>query len=82
MPVTYLKIDVDFVRGLGSNPANQHLVKAMVGLAEGFGCKTIAEGVEDAQTLALLTNYGVHFAQGSASDVRHRSSRPSGNTVS
>jgi EAL domain-containing protein (putative c-di-GMP-specific phosphodiesterase class I) len=64
VPVTYLKIDVDFVRDLGSNPANQHLVRAIVGLADGFGYKTIAEGVEDAETLALLTDYGVDFAQG------------------
>ncbi len=64
VPVSYLKIDIDFVRDLGSNPANQHLVRAIVGLAEGFGCKTIAEGVEDAETLALLTAYGVDFAQG------------------
>jgi PAS domain S-box-containing protein len=64
LPVSYLKIDIDFVRDLGSNPANQHLVRAIVGLAEGFGCKTIAEGVEDAETLALLKDYGVDFAQG------------------
>ena len=64
VPVTYLKIDIDFVRDLGSNPANQHLVRAIVGLADGFGYKTIAEGVEDAETLALLKDYGVDFAQG------------------
>jgi len=64
VPVAYLKIDVDFVRDLGCNPANQHLVRAIVGLADGFGYKTIAEGVEDAGTLALLTDYGVDFAQG------------------
>ena len=27
-------------------------------------CQTIAEGVEDAETLALLKDYGVDFAQG------------------
>jgi PAS domain S-box-containing protein len=64
VPVSYLKIDLDFVRDLRSNPANQHLVRAIVGLAEGFGCETIAEGVEDAETLALLKDYGVDFAQG------------------
>ena len=26
---------------------NQHVVKAIVNLAQGFGCETIAEGVED-----------------------------------
>ena len=59
-----MEIDIDFVRDLPSNPANQHLVKATVGQAKGFGCRTIAEGVEDAETLALLTDYGVDFAQG------------------
>ncbi len=60
----YLKIDIEFVLGLTTNPANQHLVKAIVGLAKDFGCQTIAEGVEDAETLALLKEYGVDFAQG------------------
>jgi PAS domain S-box-containing protein len=64
IPVSYLKIDIDFVRDQKANPANQVLVKAIVGLAEGFGCQTIAEGVEDAETLALLEEYGVDFAQG------------------
>jgi EAL domain-containing protein (putative c-di-GMP-specific phosphodiesterase class I) len=64
MPVDYLKIDVEFVRNLGSNPANQHLVTAIVNLARGFGKQTIAEGVEDEATLDLLRAYGVDFAQG------------------
>jgi EAL domain-containing protein (putative c-di-GMP-specific phosphodiesterase class I) len=40
------------------------VVKAIVNLAEGFGCETIAEGVEDEETLQLLREYGVDFAQG------------------
>jgi PAS domain S-box-containing protein len=64
MPLRYLKIDIDFVRDIRSNPANQHLVKATVGLARDFGYETIAEGVEDAETLAVLKDYGVDFAQG------------------
>jgi EAL domain-containing protein (putative c-di-GMP-specific phosphodiesterase class I) len=64
MPVDYLKIDVEFVSNLGSNPANQHLVTAIVNLARGFGKQTIAEGVEDEETLDLLRAYGVDFAQG------------------
>jgi PAS domain S-box-containing protein len=64
LPVKYLKIDIEFVRHLGSNPANQHLVKAIVNLAQGFGHQTIAEGVEDEETLTLLRDYGVDFAQG------------------
>jgi PAS domain S-box-containing protein len=64
MPITYIKIDIDFVRDIASNPANQHLVKATVGLAKDFGYETVAEGVEDAESLALLKEYGVDFAQG------------------
>jgi len=64
LPVTYLKIDIEFVRHLASNPANQHIVRAIVSLAHGFGHKTIAEGVEDEATLTLLRDYGVDFAQG------------------
>jgi PAS domain S-box-containing protein len=64
LPISFLKIDIDFVRELATSQADQHLVKAIVGLAQDFGYKTIAEGVEDATTLALLKSYGVDFAQG------------------
>jgi PAS domain S-box-containing protein len=64
LPITYLKVDVDFVRDLATNHDNQHLVRAIVGLARDFGYETIAEGVEDAETLALVKEYGVNFAQG------------------
>jgi PAS domain S-box-containing protein len=64
LPISYLKIDIEFVRDLTTNRANQHLVKAIVGLAQDFGYETIAEGVEDAETLVLLKDYGVDYAQG------------------
>ncbi|HSS42539.1 MAG TPA: EAL domain-containing protein [Solirubrobacterales bacterium] len=64
LPITYLKIDVDFVRDLASSEANQHLVRAIVGLAGDFGYQTIAEGVEDAEALGILKEFGVDFVQG------------------
>jgi PAS domain S-box-containing protein len=64
LPISYLKIDIQFVLDLTTNRANQHLVKAIVGLAQDFGYQTIAEGVEDAETLVLLKDYGVDYAQG------------------
>jgi PAS domain S-box-containing protein len=64
LPIKYLKIDVDFVRDLATNAANRHVVNAIVSLARGFGQQTIAEGVEDAETLELLRDCGVDFAQG------------------
>ena len=64
LPMTHLKIDIEFVRDLVANPDNLHVVKAIVSLARAFGLKTIAEGVEDEQALTLLRAEGVDFAQG------------------
>lgn len=68
LSVQTLKIDIDFVRDLPGSPANQHLVQAIVGLARGFDVETIAGGVEDLDTLALLREFGVDYAQGYAID--------------
>jgi EAL domain-containing protein (putative c-di-GMP-specific phosphodiesterase class I) len=64
LPITHLKIDIEFVRDLVTNPDNLHVVKAIVSLAHAFGCQTIAEGVEDEQALTMLRAEGVNFAQG------------------
>ncbi len=64
LPIKYLKIDIEFVRDLVDSQPNQHVVKAIVNLATGFGCETIAEGVEDEETLELLKEFGVDFVQG------------------
>lgn len=64
LPLRSLKIDIEFVRSLTTNPANQHIVKSIVHLARGFGYDTIAEGIEDDDTLALLRKYGVDYGQG------------------
>ncbi len=62
--IKYLKIDVSFVRDLVTNAVNQHLVKAIVSIARGLNQLTIAEGVEDRETLELLREFGVDLAQG------------------
>jgi PAS domain S-box-containing protein len=64
LPIDYLKIDMEFVRDVRHNPGSQSVVKAIVGLAEGFGLKTVGEGVEDEATLDLLRKLGVDYAQG------------------
>ncbi len=64
--VQTLKIDIDFVRDLPDRPANQHLVQAIVALARSYEIDTIAGGVEDLDTLALLREFGVDYAQGYA----------------
>jgi PAS domain S-box-containing protein len=64
LPVQYIKIDVDFIRGLVHNPADRMVVRSIVGVATSFGIKTIAEGVEDEATMDVLTDYDIDFAQG------------------
>ncbi|WP_187369395.1 EAL domain-containing protein [Baekduia soli] len=64
LPVDYLKIDIEFVRDLPTNDASRHVVQAEVNLARSFDLETVAEGVEDAETLDLLRELGVDFAQG------------------
>ncbi len=48
LPLTHLKIDGDFIRGLSASPVDQLVVKAIVEIARGMELETIAEYVEDA----------------------------------
>ncbi|HEX4437327.1 MAG TPA: EAL domain-containing protein [Solirubrobacteraceae bacterium] len=64
LPVDMLKIDIEFVRDLGTSAASRHVVVAVVALARAFGLKTVAEGVEDAHALRMVRELGVDFAQG------------------
>jgi PAS domain S-box-containing protein len=64
LPITYLKIDIEFVRDLLQSKASEHLVSATVQLAQGFGQLTVAEGVEDGATLERLRELGVDYVQG------------------
>jgi len=59
-----LKIDGMFIRNLVANREDQVFVRAIVEVARGLGKKTVAEFVGDAETLALLGEIGVDYAQG------------------
>jgi PAS domain S-box-containing protein len=64
LPVSYIKIDREFVRDLRDELPSQHVVSAVVNLAKAFGMQTIAEGAEDDETLRLLRELGVNHVQG------------------
>ena len=64
LPLTHLKIDGDFIRGLSASPVDQLVVRAIIEIARGMGLRTIAEYVEDAPTLELLREFGVDYCQG------------------
>lgn len=64
LPLHLLKIDTEFVRDIIVNPASENVVKSVVALARAFGQQTVAEGVEDQETLELLRTFGVDYVQG------------------
>lgn len=64
LPVAYLKIDGDFVRGMDHDREKFAIVKAMHTLAHELGKQTIAEQVETEAELACLKSMGVDFVQG------------------
>jgi EAL domain-containing protein (putative c-di-GMP-specific phosphodiesterase class I) len=59
-----IKIDRSFVSRLDKSEDSQVIVRAILGLAKGFGLTTTAEGVEDAGQLAYLKANGCTEGQG------------------
>lgn len=64
LPLSALKIDRSFVMGMGDNTQDAIIVRSTVALAHSLGLRVIAEGVENAETLALLQGMGCEQAQG------------------
>ena len=66
LPVDYLKIDGIFVRGIATNAINRAMVKAINEVGHVMGLQTVAEYVENAETLAIIRELGIDYAQGYA----------------
>lgn len=64
LPVTELKIDLSFIRDLHADEVDKRVVKSIITVAKNFDMTTVAEGVEDEQTLQLLLEMGVDLLQG------------------
>ncbi|HEV7562032.1 MAG TPA: EAL domain-containing protein [Solirubrobacterales bacterium] len=64
LPTTHLKIDMEFVRDVVVNPTDREVVKSITDVAHSLGKRTVAEGVEDKETLEALREFGVDSAQG------------------
>jgi EAL domain-containing protein (putative c-di-GMP-specific phosphodiesterase class I) len=62
--VNYVKIDGALMQGLATDRALQEQGKALVQQAKSRKVTTIAERVEDANTMAVLWQLGVEFVQG------------------
>ena len=64
LPFTELKIDRNFVLDLLTSRDSRSITRALVNLAHELGLSVTAEGVEDYETLELLTSFGCDKAQG------------------
>jgi multidomain signaling protein FimX len=60
----FVKIDGALMQGISNNQALQDKVKKLVGVAKSVNAVTIAERVEDANTMAVLWQLGIEFIQG------------------
>jgi len=64
LPVDELKIDRSFARRLMMEATNQTIVASIIGLGHSLGLRVVTEGIEDAQTWALLGQLGCDVGQG------------------
>ena len=60
----FVKIDGALMQGLATNSTRQQQVKNLVSIAKAAGAATVAERVEDANTMAVLWQLGIEYIQG------------------
>jgi diguanylate cyclase (GGDEF)-like protein/PAS domain S-box-containing protein len=63
-PIDVLKLDRAFVSGLGHEPQDLAIARAVIGLGHALGVRCVAEGVETAAQLAVLEELGCDTGQG------------------
>ncbi len=63
-PISLLKIDQSFVKGITYNQNDSAITSAVIALAHSLGMKVIAEGVENAEQLQYLADQECDIVQG------------------
>lgn len=64
LPISCLKIDKTFVQEMATSLRSHEIVQSSINLAWSIGLSTIAEGVEDEDTVQRLSDLGCNVAQG------------------
>jgi multidomain signaling protein FimX len=62
--MNFIKVDGSLMQGLSTNQLQQQRVKGLVEAAKRKNVETVAERVEDANTMAVLWQLGIEFIQG------------------
>ena len=63
-PASTVKIDKSFVSGLGTDPVDEAIVAAVIGVARSLGLSTVGEGVETEAQRDRLRELGCELGQG------------------
>jgi diguanylate cyclase (GGDEF)-like protein len=64
LPISGLKIDRRFARGLGHDPGVMPVIRAIADLARAYGLEVVVEGIEDGAALATVDALRCEYAQG------------------
>jgi len=64
LPADILKIDGSFARNLPNSPADQILLKTVIGLGQDFNMETVVEWVSDEPTAKFAEKLGATYLQG------------------
>ena len=64
LAVDYVKIDGAFVRDLHANPLHLELVRAIHRIGRVAGIRTVAECIDNAETMAAVRDVGIDYGQG------------------
>lgn len=64
LPAQTLKIDQSFVARLTDSANNERVVQAIIALGKAMDLEVVAEGIETAQQLELVTRFGCDLGQG------------------
>ena len=64
LPATELKIDKRFIGSIATDVTDREIVKTVVALARALGMRIVAEGIDSAEALGVVTELGCEMAQG------------------
>ena len=64
LPLNVLKVDMSFIRAIGTNEKSDELVKAILNIGHTLGLKVVAEGVESAAQVSFLRELHCEELQG------------------
>jgi sensor c-di-GMP phosphodiesterase-like protein len=64
-PFVELKVDRKFIFGYADDPLKQSICRRIVELADGYGARTVAEGVQTWSDFLTVRDMGFDLAQGS-----------------